>query len=205
MEQVNRTGRMRGAAVAGLLVAIGILAVPDTGRACKPATNEPFSVVDSGTDSVPPGDVTASVEAVTLAAESGAGAGDCGTTSFVRLLVSASDDQAASDKLGYQVTLLCGDLPPVEDVPVKPLEGRLFYAWNSSGETAFHSRLGVSAVDRAGNVGPMTTLDVSAGDAEECSTSTEGSCSMSSHARGGLWSSVVCLLAGLALARRRRR
>jgi hypothetical protein len=143
--------------VAGLLAGLGVIAVDDKAQACDPVSNQPYEVDASVVDSVPPGAVTASVE-VDLAALRESDSSTCRDISFARLVVSASDDQTPSEELGYQVTLLCRDLPPVEEGPVRGWDGNLYYSWSPSLETGFHSMVGVQAVDLAGNVGPMTEV-----------------------------------------------
>lgn len=208
MEPADQRNRVRSTIVAGLLAGLGVIAVDDKAQACSPVKTHPYKVDASVVDSVPPGAVTASM-VVDLAALRESDTSTCRDISFATLVVSASDDQTPSEELGYQVTLLCGDLPPVEAGPVQGWDGNLHYSWSPSLETGFHSMVGVQAVDLAGNVGPMTELVISAGEAKTCSTSepeasAEGSCSMSGHAGGSLCFLAFYMLAGLGVARRRR-
>jgi hypothetical protein len=121
----------------------------------------------------------------------------CEGNGTIVLEVSASDDQAPTDKLGYQIELVSGQLPPGLQLPTKAIRalgGEVWLHWND-GDTdeqeAFSFSLAVRAVDLAGNVGPASTASVQDGGSTGCSVGR--------HAPGSAWQ--LTTIAILLLAR----
>jgi uncharacterized protein (TIGR03382 family) len=150
------------------------------------------------TDTVAPSAVTAS--AIVERQDSGGGCAGaqskCGGGAWITIAVTASDNAATVDKLGYQLRIVSGEAPDGLVIPstaVTPVGGQLHFYFNAEDRAGFALDLELRARDLNGNLGPPTVIKVGEPGESGCSTGGSG-------ALGG----VLLALAAL-LARRHRR
>jgi hypothetical protein len=90
----------------------------------------------------------------------------CDDLGSVDLQIAASDDQAPTDSLGYQLVLTSGQLPSGMTLPtgtVRAMAGHIYLHWTDDAtedQEAVAFSLTLRAVDLAGNAGPSTTMDI---------------------------------------------
>ena len=179
--------------------AVALLSSIDTAaEACDPVSNQPFEVdpADAEGDTTPPGAVTASVEVIELTDDGVASETDCDDLDHVTLHVETAD--YAPDEVGYLVTHVEGDLLGAPEGALQAPVGQLhFYPFVAERKEHFRSLVSIVAVDRAGNEGPPTELDVQA-------DVSSGGCSTSRAAgSGSSLVAVVCALLTWTGVRRR--
>lgn len=145
--------------------------IPRPTGACSPlaANNGPHELdLQFATDTVAPSAVTASA-AIDDDKGSSDGGGGCSTPvcgdggSFVVLNVSATDDRAPAERIGYRLTISGGQPPQGLDLPataVLSASGDLLLRYNINA-SAFAFDLDIRAVDLNGNIGPATVIAVS--------------------------------------------
>ena len=118
------------------------------------------------TDLVPPSVVTV---AMAVDRNPGSGSGGCGgaacsdRSNVVFLSVDATDDRAPSSQLGYQLTVVAGQVPSGMTIPttaVGAIDGDL-RLWFPSDTRAIAFDLEIRAVDLNGNLGPATVITIS--------------------------------------------
>jgi len=171
--------------------------------ACTILQNEAFELDPAhASDSIAPGPVTVTNAQLSPAndfegcdAEMHDSCSDLGTISFA--VSGMSDDRTPSNRLGVQVTVVEGELPPVGRgngfSPVKLMSGGVTYVFGNSDPRDYDFVLAISAIDLNGNVGPATEVRFSrTADGSGCAT---GSPRVQ-------W--LVLAIAALLLGRRRR-
>lgn len=142
-----------------------------TGACSALPDNAGEHVVDTAfaTDLVPPSAVTV---AIAVEREPGSGNGGCGgaacsdRSNIVFLSVDATDDRAPSARLGYQLTVVAGQVPSGMIIPttaVGAIDGDL-RLWFPNDTKAIAFDLEIRAVDLNGNVGPATVVAISDAD-----------------------------------------
>ena len=118
----------------------------------------------------------------------------CDGVTAIRIYVTATDDRTSDYDMGYELTLVSGSFPSrFGSLPATSVEGYGGVLYLSGGSLDDYSFvLGVRAVDKAGNRGPITEIEVSHG---------SGGCVLGSRAasNGALWMAVL----GWLLVRRR--
>jgi hypothetical protein len=108
------------------------------------------------TDAVAPGPVTATAEVSRSDEPDGCTIDTCGSGATIALAVSATDDRAPTERLGYRVAIVGGDVPEGFWVDAAAIQanGWLYYSFND--DRAFSFQVEVRAVDLNGNAGPPT-------------------------------------------------
>ncbi|MCB9736474.1 MAG: hypothetical protein H6745_28180 [Deltaproteobacteria bacterium] len=150
----------------GVLASLTTLVAPPRATACSFPSNQQYELTtDASADTTPP---TAPVAVDATVSRRGK-AGDCGSSSSCDDLGVASiivttpgtDDQTASDDLGYRFELVSGKLPNGASLPngtVSLLQDEeALIVWidgRSDDQESFHAVVRVIPVDRAGNEGP---------------------------------------------------
>jgi hypothetical protein len=160
-------GMNRLAALALILIAPSI--PRPTGACSALAENSGPLELDAAfaADAVPPSAVIASVS-IDADDGDGGGGGGCGTPlcgdggHFVVLNVSATDDQAPAQRIGYRLAVVGGQAPEGMTIPSTAVlsdNGDLLLRFLNT-TSAFAFDLEIRAVDLNGNIGPATVLAV---------------------------------------------
>jgi|JI10StandDraft_1071094.scaffolds.fasta_scaffold14895_2 MYXO-CTERM domain-containing protein len=178
------------------LTSLALVATPRPAAACSPWYAEPL-VLDPAyaTDAVAPGPVTATAEVSRSDEPDGCTIDTCGSGATIALAVSATDDRAPTERLGYRVAIVGGDVPEGFWVDAAAIQanGWLYYSFND--DRAFSFQVEVRAVDLNGNAGPPTLVTIAAPGADD------GGCSSAGAGRPAGFG--LLALAGLAAVRRR--
>ncbi len=150
------------------------LVAPRPIGACSLATNELHRVDPAfSSDATPPSAVTAAVVDVAHIEDDGDGGGcgshvaSCGSYGVVTVAVSATDDAAPPDRIGYQIRLVSGTPPRDFGVPAqsdmlgasRPFENELIFYFHPD-DHDWQVELEIRAVDLNGNLGPPTLLAI---------------------------------------------
>jgi hypothetical protein len=115
----------------------------------------------------------------------------CDGQSTITIKPTATDDRTSTADMGYELTLLSGSLPSrhlsLPESAVDGWGGVLYLSWGGDTGDGLSFTLGVRAVDRAGNRGPITEIKISRG---------SGGCEVGSRAasNGALWMAVFAWL-----------
>lgn len=147
-----------------LVAAAAVVAVPRTADACSLAGNglwnaDPNHASDSTAPSMPEVlDVTVS----RTADSGGCVAAGCGDRAVIQLELSATDDRAQTELMGYEVRI-AGGQPPRGLDPMREgrVQGQTFFFFFDYGAPGFTVDLEIRAVDLNGNLGPPTIVTVS--------------------------------------------
>jgi hypothetical protein len=163
-------------------------------RACTIVPNFPYDIDpdEAAVDDTPPAMILA-VDAGEVGEGDGPGCSDCGDRMHVTIDVTpGTDDRTPSDELGYELEVVDGEFPFF--VPEEPLQGTSFVLFSKDDYKVFKATLEVRPVDRAGNVGPGTRVEI---------RNAVANCNMTVGSGGGFgW---LALFALQWFARRRRR
>jgi hypothetical protein len=126
----------------------------------------------------------------------------CDDLGTIGIALHATDDQTPSADLGYQVQLAAGRLPDDLTLPAGPVTlqgGYLYLRWidgATDDQEAISFTLAIAAVDKAGNVGPSVSLQVS-------DPGSGGGCSFLCRRVSTSWLAlVIVVLAGRRVGRR---
>lgn len=175
------------------------LASPRLARACSLPQNAPHVVDPAAEDDL----VAPSAATVTAEVKRSSGGSSCDDTVLVTLTVSATDDRAPTEQLGYALRLVsvapgnAGLQLPGE--VVRAAGGRIVLAY-SARSPGYVAEVEVRAADLNGNLGPPAAVTITDPGAD----SDDGGCS----AAGGEGSTALVVLGlsgGLALGAGRRR
>jgi hypothetical protein len=127
----------------------------------------------------------------------------CDDFGSISIALTATDDQAPADKMGYQVEVVAGRLPDGLALPSGPVlltGGHLYLHWSDGAtddQEAVSFTLAIRAVDLAGNASPPANLEVS---------DAGSGCSLVGRRIGSSWAAtVVLLLLAVSCLRRFRR
>lgn len=176
------------------LVALSFFCAPSA-LACSVLGPLPHSVIEASDDDSPPSAPQLQALTITRGKASSLGAaGSCGDLGFLTFDLVTEDDTTAGDAIGYQLTLVSGELPfelPVEFV--RPQSStNLTFTWvdgATRGQEPLSATVDIAAVDEAGNVGASITVVID----------DPGHAGCASLPHAGVWA----LLGALALRRRR--
>jgi hypothetical protein len=183
---ISRLARM------GALLGLTLAAAPEA-RACKPALPVPHVVDESRKASDGQAPRLTSAPSVTVsrgndlelsACERDRTGDTCDDLGWLAIDLAASDDQTPAAEIGFRLTVTGGKLPPDLRLPthdVRARDGRIMLHWSDSatdGEDPFSFLLAIAPVDTAGNLGPITSVQVA--------SSGDGGCSMGGG-RPGAW------------------
>jgi uncharacterized protein (TIGR03382 family) len=171
-----------GTLAIALLAPALLVAVERPVGACSLAGNQ-MHYVDAAfaTDTVAPSAVTADVTVSRhYDDEENVGCGkiaSCGSYGLISLDVTATDNAAPADQLGYEITVVTGRMPRDLNLMEVPARGPELYLYFSATDRApFALTLEVRAVDLNGNLGPATLVEIDdPGDPEDgggCTTTT---------------------------------
>ncbi|MCY1060020.1 hypothetical protein [Nannocystis sp. SCPEA4] len=177
-----------------LLVAAALLVLDEgDARACTTLDNFPHSIdeAEAAVDDTPPGEIPA-VDASEVNESTQVGCDQCGGGMHMTLDITPPvDDRTPSDEIGYEIEVVDGEFPFF--VPDEAVDGTAIILRSEFDYRVFSATLEVRPVDRAGNVGPGTRVEV---------RNTLRGCNMSLGSGGGeAW---LAILALHWLARRRR-
>ena len=147
-----------------LVAAVAVVAVPKTADACSLVHNDQWVADPSHTADRTSPSMPEVADATVFRNSDGGGCGmaGCGDRAGIELDVSATDDRAETDLIGYEVRVVGGQAPAGLD-PIS--EGRvrggslLFYF--DYGAPGFTVDLEIRAVDLNGNLGPPRIVTVS--------------------------------------------
>lgn len=192
---------MRLAELAFVVVAAAAVR-PQPAAACSLATNDPWRADPAhAADRVAPGQPDVAAAEVQRQAESGGcGMAGCGNIASIRVDVTATDDRAAAEVIGYEVTVVGGEPPAGLDLAregrvVAPGgELRFFFDYSAPG---FSVDLELRAVDLNGNVGAPVVVTVTDRD------DGDGGC-MAARTHGLVGCGLVLLALGWVTRRRYR-
>ncbi|WAS94198.1 hypothetical protein [Nannocystis punicea] len=164
-------------------------------HACSMIDNFPYDIdpAEAAVDDTPPG-MIAAVKVGEVGEGGGAGCSDCGGDSMhVSLSVTpGADDSTPSGDIGYELEVVDGEFP--FSMPEGPIEGTFILLFSEHDYRVFTATLEVRPVDRAGNVGPGTRVEI---------RNAVANCNMTLGSGGGsVW---LAILALQWFARRRRR
>jgi hypothetical protein len=181
------------------ILLVAALFVLDEGdaRACSVLSNFPHSIdeAEAAVDDTPPGEIP-EVVASEVDESTQVGCDDCGGGGMHMTLdvTPPTDDRTRPEDIGYEIEVVDGEFPFFVPVgPVGPAGGTLIMLRSEFDYRVFSATLEVRPVDRAGNVGPGTRVEVRNG--------VRG-CNMSVGSGGGVaWLAIAALQ---WLARRRR-
>ena len=176
-----------------------VVAVPRTADACSLADNgiwaaDPAHASDQTAPSMP--EVVDS-EVLRTADSGGCVAAGCGDRASIHLELSATDDRAQPDLIGYEIRVVGGE-PPAGLDPMREgrVQGSSLFFFFDYGAPGFTVDLEIRAVDLNGNLGPPRILTVS--DAEH----GEGCMAVRQHGLVGF--GLVLLVLGWVTRRRYR-
>lgn len=146
----------------GLLLAVlPILLAATDARACKYPNNLPHSIdeAEAEIDDTPPGPLVA-VDVGPLTRDVEGSCDECSSGTALELAITPpSDDRTAPGELGYVLELVAGELPFT--LPEGPVRGpTIFFRTNDARTGHVSAVLAIRAVDRAGNVGPETRVEI---------------------------------------------
>lgn len=113
------------------------------------------------TDTVPPSavDVTYNV----YRRDGGGACGSCGDFSSINVALTATDDRATSERLGFRFRLVGGGTPPGMTLPDDDRVsdyGSIYWRFDSAYRGRISFDVEVRAVDLNGNVGPATVITI---------------------------------------------
>src|SRR5688572_29169459 len=137
--------------------------------ACSLASNDDHHLDSAfSADKTAPGAVTASVFDLVHHENDGDSGGcgthvaSCGSFGSITIDVSASDDQASAEKIGYRLRVIGGDAPRDLNVPMQDVRpfGTQLQLYFDVDDHDFDFQLEISAVDLNGNVGAPTVLTI---------------------------------------------
>jgi hypothetical protein len=159
---------MKRLAVLALILIAPSIPRPTGACSTVPENNGPHGLdLAFASDTVAPSAGIASAS-IDTADGDGGGGGGCGTPlcgdggSFVVLNVSATDDRAPGERIGYRLTIAGGQPPQGLDLPataVLSFSGDLLLRFPINAP-AFAFDLEIRAVDLNGNIGPSTVVAV---------------------------------------------
>jgi hypothetical protein len=195
-----------------LTVAGGVAVHARQADACSFASPTPLTVDPQAqaTDGTPPSAPVGKLDHITRGkgpkrtSTCGMSVSSCDDLGSIAITVSATDDQTASDQLGYRVELASGRLPgdlALPTAPILAMGGYLYFHWLDGAtdeQEEVSLSLAISAVDRAGNAGPSATVEIH--------SPGSGGCSLVGGRLGSSWATpVVLVLVAARLLRRRTR
>ena len=182
-----------------LSTVFAVVAIGRASLACSYGT-PPALVLDpqaQTSDTTPPSLPVAKVDSVrrgkgpTTYANCSQSASSCDDIGSISIALTATDDQATADKMGYQVEVVAGHLPDGLALPSGPVlltGGHLYLHWidgATDDQEAVSFTLAIRAVDLAGNTSPPANVDVSDGGS---------GCSLVGRRLGSSWAATVVLL-----------
>lgn len=177
------------------------LVSPRPATACSLVGNDDHRLEATySSDTTQPSQVMASSEIFRHAEEDSGcsnGVSSCGDIASIQITVTATDDAAPADRLGYQVRVAGGDPPAGLRLPaqaVDPYQDELYFYFDYRDDSGFRFDLELRAVDLNGNVGPPSVVEIT-----EPARDTSAGCS-TPRAPGA----ALTLLSLLWVSRRRR-
>lgn len=145
-----------------LLAGLPLVLATTDAHACKLPYNDSHSIDEEevGLDETPPGEIAGVDVGPIVIDRGGDGCGECGSGTSLELTITpGSDDRTDPGALGHVVELIEGELPfPLPDGPVRG--HTIYFRSNSTRSQRVSAVLEVRAVDRAGNVGPATRVEI---------------------------------------------
>lgn len=181
--------------VLAFVAVVTLVAAEEAAQACKLAVPRPLVLDPQSSDTTPPSAPTATVGSI----RRGKGpetngcsqsASSCDDLGSIDIALTATDDQATLDTMGFQVEVTEGNPPQTMTLPTGPVlatAGHLYLAWVDGATDEQESiafAVAIRAVDLAGNLSPPTTVKV---------TSESSGCSVAGGLRSS-WATTVALL-----------
>ena len=157
--------------------AFAVVAIERASQACSYGTPQPL-VLDpqaQASDTTPPSVPVAKVDSIrrgrgpTTNADCSQSESSCDDTGSIDIALTSTDEQTATDKMGYQVQVVAGHLPDGLALPTGPvllMGGHLYLHWidgATDDQEAVSFTLAIRAVDLAGNTSPPANVEVSDG------------------------------------------
>jgi hypothetical protein len=145
------------------------LVAPRPLGACSLASNDDHHLDPAfSTDKTAPGAVEANVFDLVHHEDDGDGGGcgthvaSCGSFGSLTIDVSATDDTAPAEKIGYRLRMIGGDAPRGLNLPMQDVRpfGSQLQLYFDVDDYDFEFQLEISAVDLNGNVGAPTVLRI---------------------------------------------
>jgi hypothetical protein len=193
-----------------LSTVFAVVTIEQASLACSYGS-PPALVLDpqaQASDTTPPSVPVANVESIrrgqgpTTYANCSQSVSSCDDFGSIGIALTATDDQAPTDKMGYRVEVVAGQLPDGLALPTGPVlltGGHLYLHWidgATDDQEAVSFTLAIRAVDLAGNTGPPANVEVSDGGS---------GCSLVGRRIGSSWAATVVLLLMAARFLRRSR
>jgi MYXO-CTERM domain-containing protein len=185
------------------LAAASTVAIPSPASACSLAGNGSWQADEAlASDTTPPSAPAAEVTGVFRSEDESSGCGNvasCGSIASIHLAVSATDDRAQPEQIGYEVTVVGGEPPdgfdPTLDPRVIPFGDELVFYFDFN-SPSFSMDLEIRAVDANGNLGPPVVVTV------EDQVDRSGGCATGSSNLVGF--GMLAFATAFAMRRRRR-
>ena len=147
---------------------------------------------EQAVDVTPPGAVSVAELVITRGEMGGCELNSCDGIGLIDLTLTASDDRTPAEDLGYKLRFASGERPDGNlSIPEEPVHGTMTLPWDdgaSEFQESFDFFLEIAAVDRAGNTGPWTLIEIA-----------DGGSGCGCRVRGGGTASLGVFVLGLGL------
>ena len=150
-----------------------------------------FDPQEQAVDVTPPGAVSVAELVVTRGQMGGCELNSCADIGLIDLTLTASDDRTPAEDLGYKLRFASGERPDANlFIPAETVHSPMILYWEdgASIQESFDFFLEIAAVDRAGNTGPWTLVEIA-----------DGGSGCGCRIRGGGTAGLGVLVVGLGL------
>src|SRR3990172_5429235 len=126
-----------------------------------------FVPQEQAVDVTPPGAVTVAELVITRGQMDGCELNSCADIGRIDLTLTASDDRTPAEDVGYKLRFASGERPDADlRLPEAPVHSPMTLYWGDGAsdiQESFDFFLEIAAVDRAGNTGPWTLIEIADG------------------------------------------
>src|SRR3990172_7839201 len=146
---------------------------------------------EQAVDVTPPGAVSVAELVITRGEKGGCENYTCDDMGRIRLTLTASDDRTPAEDVGYKLRFASGERPDANlFIPAETVHSPMILYWEdgASIQESFDFFLAIAAVDRAGNTGPWTLIEIA-----------DGGSGCGCRVRGGGTASLGIFVLGLGL------
>ncbi|HET6611334.1 MAG TPA: hypothetical protein VFG83_05065 [Kofleriaceae bacterium] len=195
---------MRKIGVGFVALAIAAFGAPRLSAACSIAGPQAYETDPDLVDDIAPGVITVTQLRITRGTGGSLGSSNsCDDLGFVYIYFDApADNTTEPEDMGYKIKLIDGQVPDSLNIPDVAISasGWIGFVWvdgRTDDQEAISFTLAVSAVDRAGNVGPPVSVVIS-------DPGGGGVFCQSARSIRASWPTWLVMLAALFFAARRR-